>query len=155
MKSFFRNEEFLQKLRSCELVKNARKINFSQRKISSHPKTTVTEENDFVFFFWKVLGMGGKTYKKVVLQNFEIWMVVKNLEKMKFAKEKIWEICRMIEDFFSSRTSRRRSGRVRQRWPWISPFRGPAHLQVCRLPSVISERTSRRTQHELQPVLAW
>jgi len=40
------------------------------------------------FFFWKVLGMGGKTYKKVVLQNFEIWTVVKNLEKMKFAKEK-------------------------------------------------------------------
>jgi|Dee2metaT_14_FD_contig_31_3175909_length_290_multi_3_in_0_out_0_2 hypothetical protein len=32
--------------------------------------------------------MGGKTYKKVVLQNFEIWTVVKNLEKMKFAKEK-------------------------------------------------------------------
>ena len=63
MKSFFRNEEFLQKLRSCELVKNARKINFSQRKISSHPKTTVTEENDFVFFerFWE---WGGKRTKK-------------------------------------------------------------------------------------------
>jgi len=50
----------------------------SQRKISSHPKTTVTEENDFVFQvgvegsvenFFKG---GGKTYKKVVLQNFEI-----------------------------------------------------------------------------------
>jgi len=88
MKSFFRNEEFLQKLRSCELVKNARKINFSQRKISSHPKTTVTEENDFVFFLKGFGNGGGKTYKKVVLQNFEIWTVVKNLEKMKFAKEK-------------------------------------------------------------------
>jgi len=115
MKSFFRNEEFLQKLRSCELVKNARKINFSQRKISSHPKTTVTEENDFVFFFerfWE----GGENVQKSSAAKFRDLMV-KNLEKMKFAKEKIWEICRMIEDFFSSRTSRRRSGRVRQRWP--------------------------------------
>ena len=64
MKSFFRNEEFLQKLRSCELVKNARKINFSQRKISSHPKTTVTEENDFVFFFERFWEWGGKRTKK-------------------------------------------------------------------------------------------
>lgn len=97
MKSFFRNEEFLQKLRSCELVKNARKINFSQRKISSHPKTTVTEENDFVFL--KGFGNGGENVQKSSAAKFRDLMV-KNLEKMKFAKEKIWEICRMIEDFF-------------------------------------------------------
>jgi len=44
----------------------------SQRKISSHPKTTVTEENDFVSFSsrrGKVCGRGEKSYKKVVLQN--------------------------------------------------------------------------------------
>lgn len=69
MKSFFRNEEFLQKLRSCELVKNARKINFSQRKISLHPKTTVTEENDFVFFerFWE---WGGENVQKSSAAKF-------------------------------------------------------------------------------------
>jgi len=71
MKSFFRNEEFLQKLRSCELVKNARKINFSQRKISSHPKTTVTEENDFVFFsFLKGFGNGGENVQKSSAAKF-------------------------------------------------------------------------------------
>ena len=30
---------------------------------------------------------------------------------------------------FSIRTFRRTSGLARQRWPWISPSRGPAHLE--------------------------
>lgn len=45
------------------MVKNARKINFSQRKISLHPKTTVTEENDFVFFFERFWEWGGNVQK--------------------------------------------------------------------------------------------
>ena len=45
------------------MVKNARKINFSQRKISSHPKTTVTEENDFVFFFERFWEWGENVQK--------------------------------------------------------------------------------------------
>lgn len=49
------------------------------------------------------------------------------------------EICR-----FSSQTFRRMFGQVRQRWPWISPSRWPAHLQVCPLPFVASVLTSRR-----------
>lgn len=51
------------------MVKNARKINFSQRKISSHPKTTVTEENDFVFFL-KGFGSGGENVQKSSAAKF-------------------------------------------------------------------------------------
>lgn len=50
------------------MVKNARKINFSQRKISSHPKTTVTEENDFVFL--KGFGNGGENVQKSSAAKF-------------------------------------------------------------------------------------
>jgi hypothetical protein len=99
MKSFFRNEEFLQKLRSCELVKNARKINFSQRKISSHPKTTVTEENDFVFFL-KGFGRGENVQKSSAAKFRDLDGGKKSRKKRNLRRKKIWEICRMIEDFF-------------------------------------------------------
>jgi len=42
----------------------------------------------------------------------------------------VLDLAEVVVLFFSIRTSRRRSGRARPRWPWTSPFRAPAHLQI-------------------------